>query len=306
MNDIINVLIESFQVRKTYDEKSQFIDWIGDVSEDLGYELKVESVKECRNLLIGDVESAELILTAHYDTQANAFIPMFMGMNWSGFILGQAYILLVFYLLFNLSLFVFTALGIPFGHYISLLIVIAYLYQFQYGIANKHTVNDNTSGVATLLTIMKNIGDEDRDRVAFVFFDQEELGLIGSKHFKNRHGKNISNTPLINFDCVANGDNLAFISRKQFRNSKLYDRLYTSIESEKQHTNKAFLIGDAIKYVYPSDQLHFKNSVAVAALKKAPLIGYYLNGIHNSRDMVFQEENIEVISNVILNLISEM
>lgn len=306
MNDIIKVLIESFQVRKTFDEKSQFIDWIGNVSDDLGYELKVESVKECRNLVIGDVDSAELILTAHYDTQANAFIPMFMGMNWRGFILGQVYILLVFYLLFNLSSFLITALGIPFGYFISLFIVIAYLYQFQYGIANKHTVNDNTSGVATLLTLMEKIGEDDRDRVAFVFFDQEELGLIGSKYFKNRHGKKISNTPLINFDCVANGDNLAFISRKQFRNSELYDKLYTSIESEKQHTDKAFLIGDAVKYVYPSDQLHFKNSVAVAALKRAPLIGYHLIGIHNSRDVVFQEENIEVISNVILNLISEM
>ncbi|QQK07461.1 M28 family peptidase [Miniphocaeibacter halophilus] len=66
------------------------------------------------------------------------------------------------------------------------IILIAFLIQMTYGIANKHTVNDNTSGVATLLWIMEDLPETDRDKVCF---DQEEVGLIGSDNFKKKYKK---------------------------------------------------------------------------------------------------------------------
>lgn len=44
--------------------------------------------------------------------------------------------------------------------------------------------NDNASGIATLLATLEELRDYDfRGKVRFVFFDCEEIGLKGSKHF---------------------------------------------------------------------------------------------------------------------------
>ena len=48
------------------------------------------------------------------------------------------------------------------------------------GPANSSNVNDNTSGVVTLLEIARSIPELHRKNVCFVLFDLEEAGLIGS------------------------------------------------------------------------------------------------------------------------------
>ena len=52
------------------------------------------------------------------------------------------------------------------------------------GKANKHTANDNTSGVLTLIEALHE--DELKD-VCCVFFDHEEVGLFGSRFFYKKH-----------------------------------------------------------------------------------------------------------------------
>jgi glycosyltransferase involved in cell wall biosynthesis len=49
---------------------------------------------------------------------------------------------------------------------------------------------------------------------------------------------------------------------------------------------------EAEKATYPSDQKSFAKSLAIAAMKKGPKIGYYLDRIHTPKDTVLKEENI--------------
>lgn len=188
------------------------------------------------------------------------------------------------------------------------IILIAFLIQMMFGVANKHTVNDNTSGVATLLWIMEELKEEDRNKVCFVFFDQEEIGLVGSGNFKRKYKSIVNNKLLINFDCVANSDNIGFIGKKAFRNSDNNRLLNESIEKVigGNKLGKKYFTGSALKYIYPSDQLYFKQGVGVAALKKMPILGYYLNGIHNSRDKIFMEENIELLKDTMIDFIEKV
>ena len=60
------------------------------------------------------------------------------------------------------------------------------------------------------------------------------------------------------------------------------------------------------KIVYTSDQILFNNSVAVTAMNKAPLLGYYLDRIHSPLDTVYQEENIYLLKNTILHFIKNI
>ena len=80
-------------------------------------------------------------------------------------------------------------LGIPATMLLSYAWIIAFMYILIAGPANKHTANDNTSGVAVLLNIMAQIQPEDKAKAAFIFFDLEEAGLFGSSAYAQKHKK---------------------------------------------------------------------------------------------------------------------
>ena len=98
----------------------------------------------------------------------------------------------------------------------EILVVLA-MFLLMAGPANRHTANDNTSGVTTLLDIMTALPTEARESVAFVFFDLEEMGLFGSAGFANQHKQIAKNTLLVNFDCVSDGDTILFALRGGLR-----------------------------------------------------------------------------------------
>lgn len=303
MDETISQLIEQYQVRKTYKQKTSFIDWLSSQCEQMGYDLKIEEHKKCRNLIVGDVETADVILSAHYDTQPNFIFPIIMFFsNYPAFILSQFIPLIPFVVLFP----VFFSLTIYSGKLIYLLLftllMILYVIQIVAGFANKHTVNDNTSGVATLLTTMRTLNPEDRQKVCFVFFDLEEVGLVGSGLFKNQHKEAMKQKPLINFDCVANGNELLFVSKKSFINSQNYSDFVASANV----MLKPAKFKRALTHIYTSDQIIFKNSVGVVAAKRIPILGYYLDRIHTRRDTIFQYENIIDLSNMMREFVTKI
>jgi hypothetical protein len=46
---------------------------------------------------------------------------------------------------------------------------------------------------------------------------------------------------------------------------------------------------------YPSDQMGFHTAMAVSAMKKAPVLGLYLDRIHTKKDTAMDEKNIAYI-----------
>ena len=167
------------------------------------------------------------------------------------------------------------------------------------GFANRKNANDNTSGVVVLLSLLEDLPWDRRSKVCFVFFDDEEKGFGGSTTFRRYYRKEIKSKPLINFDCVAHGEHLMFITKKEFRESRFNEILVEVTEGKA-------LVKEAKKYVYPSDQLIFKNSVGVAALHKMPLLGYYLSRLHSRFDKKFNADNIEVLNQMMIEFIEKV
>ena len=188
--------------------------------------------------------------------------------------------------------------------WMALLIVYAVLgfciWWMMAGPANKHTMNDNTSGVAALMEIALSLPAENRNAVAFIFFDNEEKGLLGSALFKKKHGAKMKNTPVINFDCVSDGDYIQFYPNKAVKADKdlieLLQDTFCSDETKHVEVVKGFSF-------YPSDQKAFPRGIGVAALHKGPL-GYWLGRIHTNRDTILDLKNIELLRSGALNLIS--
>ena len=289
MTDLSREILLNWQVRKTKAQKLRFIEFLQGRLP--GLRVEEGGLPRCRNLVLGDPESADVIFTAHYDTCARLPFPnLVTPKNLLIYLLYQLLILLPFFVLAGLLAWLLILLSV----YAPLAFMLAWffafgaiLYVFLLGPANPHTVNDNTSGVLTLCELIGSLSEEERGRCAFVFFDHEETGLIGSAVFASRHKKALKDRLVINFDCVSDGDHILFV-----RSRKAKKRTGTAIEDAfLSEWDKQACIEGPFGAFYPSDQVRFPCSVGVAALNKAPLLGLYMARIHTARDTVCDERN---------------
>ena len=309
MTETTSEIFEKYQVRKTKKQKVAFREYIRGITENEGYSYKEEKgYCGAKNIVIGDPDNAKVIYTAHYDTCARLPFPNFITPKSIGIYL--LYQLLQIIVLAIIGLIGAYCIGFCIGIICGLLnvdppmfLVIAIgeipllvaLALMLFGPANKNTANDNTSGVTLLVDIMLALPKEDRENVAFVFFDLEETGLWGSAGFASKHKKVMKETLIVNYDCVSDGDNILLVLPKKMEKS-IFEEAYEADENVRvEILNKGVF--------YPSDQANFKRGVGVAALKKAKKSDLlYMDKIHTNKDTAYREENIEFLKNASLKL----
>lgn len=298
-------VFDRHEIRKTRKQKSAFIDYLQSVSAAEGYICKTEKgYFGARNIVVGDPDTAKVIYTAHYDTCARLPFPNFITPKciWL-YLLYQIVITVALVclpavitqgayhlgLLLNPELTVNLTEDFDATFFLWYILLLSELFLVMAGPANKHTANDNTSGVTTLLNIMTSLPTEARENVAFIFFDLEEMGLFGSAGYANRHKRVAQSTLLLNFDCVSDGHTLLFALRKG-------SERYASAIREAFPDTEIHAVEVVSKGVfYPSDQMNFARGVGIAALKgRGGLL--YMDRIHTGRDTVYMEENITYLT----------
>lgn len=289
MTELSQKILDQFQVRKSKQQKTAFIHLLQTYIP----ELQVQEVgfPKSRNLIIGDPETAKVVLGAHYDTCARLPFPNFITPKRPiisilySILVVLPYIAAIFLLNFLLS---YLVNDFWLHYWLSLAAYAVLMWVMLAGPANKHTANDNTSGVITLLEIYDKLSDAQKKEVCFVFFDNEEKGVIGSAQFRKKYKKLFKNKLLINYDCVSDGDTFLLGVSKQ-ANQKYYVALSRAFVST---DTKTVMLENLKKVYYPSDQAGFPVAIAVAALKHKKLLGYYMDRIHTKNDTVFDESNI--------------
>ncbi len=314
MTETTKTIFEKYEVRKTKKQKTAFIDYVKTIATEHGYSFRIEKGSfGARNIVIGDVENAKLLYTAHYDTCPRLPFPNFITpKNFLIYLLYQIVISMIFMIapiVLGVALWgvIGSALGLSEELMEVLMLPIFYLLLIgimlllMAGPANRHTANDNTSGVTVLLDIMHALPEEDRTNVAFVFFDLEEMGLFGSASFASNHKKHMKDKLLVNFDCVSDGETILFALRK---GAKKYAPLFKKVFENKENIRVEILTKGVF---YPSDQANFPCGVGVAALKKAKFCNLlYMDKIHTPRDIVYREENITYLTDGAIKLTQEM
>lgn len=301
MTEITKEIFQKYEVRKTKKQKTAFIKFVTEKSNELGYKVTVEKgAFGARNIVIGDVDSAKAIYTAHYDTCAVLPFPNLITPKC--FLLYLLYQLLIAIIIFAAAFFAGVAASFfDVGVWVALPVLYAVIFGLLglmlFGPANKHTANDNTSGVTVLLDIMASLDENNKQNAAFVFFDLEEAGLIGSSAFASKH-KNIKKEKLlINFDCVSDGDDVLLILPKKAHN--LADKFNSAFLGDGKINSEVVTKG----VFYPSDQASFKKGVGVAAFRKTKHGLLYLNRIHTKKDTVYEQKNIDFLKNGSINLL---
>ena len=314
MNEFTREIFASHQIRKTKKQKTAFLDYLRNFAELRGYSFKVEKGSlGARNVVIGNPDHARVIYTAHYDTCPVLPFPNFITPKSIGiYLLYQIAILLpIFAIFFGFSFLAGLGVGTLVksglvGEQTANLLAYLGFWVVYFGVfglllagpANKHTANDNTSGVITLLSIMDRLPEEERAHVAFVFFDLEEAGMIGSSSFAKAHPTVREKTLLVNFDCVSDGKKILLVAKKEAEGE--IGRLSEAFSAR----GELFSVEIASKGVfYPSDQSRFKHGVGVASLKYSKLLKTdYMDRIHTPRDVIFEEENVDFLTDCALRL----
>lgn len=300
MDGLSHEILQNWQVRKTKAQKLAFIEMMQ--RRIPGLRVEEGGFPRCRNLVLGDVETAKVVFTAHYDTCARLPFPNFVTPKSLLIYLGYSVLIALPFLALMLGLT--TLLAPRFGMAGAFLGMFggfgAMIYVFMLGPANPHTVNDNTSGVLTLVEAIARMSGEERANCAFVFFDHEENGLLGSGWFASKHRKTMKNKLLVNFDCVSDGDDFLFVQSRKAR--KTYgEELQIAFP---EAPGKTLHFESTLSAFYPSDQANFPVGVGVAALQRKPVLGLYMSRIHTPKDTVLQEENLAYFAEGAKKLVS--
>ena len=292
MTELSQTVFNKYQIRKSNKQKAEFIRYLQ--AQIPQFQVENGGFPKCRNLVLGNPDTAKIILGAHYDTCARLPFPNFITPKRPLIAVGYSILIIVPYLvavlLLNLLLKQFSLT--PDVHYLISIVTYGLLMLLLLcGPANKHTANDNTSGVITLLELYQQMDPEERKNVCFVLFDNEEKGLLGSVHFRKKHKKAVKDALMVNFDCVSDGDHFLIAVSK-----KATQKHHVAIARTFTPTQKKQVMVESLKKVYyPSDQAGFPQAIAVAALNYKKPFGYYMDRIHTKNDTIFQEENIRYL-----------
>lgn len=307
MTSASEYVFEKYHVRKSKKQKDAFIDYIKQFASLQGYSAKIEKgAAGARNIVIGDPEKAKAVYTAHYDTCARLPFPNLITPKKFSFyliyqlLISAVIIVFLFAVAFGFSLIAKLVCDVmALGEEIASLLMklswlVAYFLVFFLllnGPANKSTANDNTSGVITLIEIMQALPADKRDGIAFIFFDLEEMGLLGSAGFAKLHKKAMKDKLVLNFDCVSDGETILFAVKNSAK--KYIPAL------EKSFISDGYFNVDIVSkgVFYPSDQANFKGGIGVAALKYSKKFRvHYMDKIHTKNDTVFSESNIKFLT----------
>ena len=298
-------ILTAHPVRKNKTQKERFRQEVQDYLQTLGYSTNVESGSfGSKNLVIGDPDRAKYLVTAHYDTCARMFVPnLITPCNALLFILYQIFVCL---LLIVPTLAVGALVGYLLhsffvGYFLWMVLLWTGIALMLVGPANSSNVNDNTSGVVTVLEIAKSLPENYRKDVCFVLFDLEEAGLIGSASYRKKHKKASESQMVLNLDCVGEGDEIYL-----FPTSKLKKNQKKLADLEKITGNfgrKTVTVRKQGFSIYPSDQAHFPYGVGICALNRGKL-GLYLSKIHTPKDTVLDETNVNSLRAAIITMIT--
>lgn len=298
-------VLQQFPVRKTRKQKQAFRDAVQSYAQSLGYHTKVEKGSYgCHNVIIGDPETAQYLVTAHYDTPPGLWVPNFMvPCNPVMFVLSQILITLGVFVP-AIVVAVVTAYLMPESRiWYPVLMVMLYLsiMLMLFGPANRNNANDNTSGVVTVLETAASMPGNLRERVCFVLFDLEELGLVGSSFHRRKHKYASDLQTVLNLDCVGDGDTIMLIPGKGLKAEP--EKLNRLIDLERRCGEKQVKVRDKGFSFFPSDQIVFPKGVGICALRKKKFC-HYCGRIHTFRDTVLEYTNINILRACLITYIS--
>lgn len=314
MNSQDTILLD-YELRKSNKEKSAFLEYLKARLEESGYSPKEMQIEErgkgllkTQNLIVGDPEKAKVVFSAHYDTCAVLPFPNLMSPT--NPVIFITYQILVVFVLLIIAGAPALAFGLLFrnGELTVILfevLLFVFLFHTLFGWKNKHTANDNTSGVIFLTQFLEKIPIELRSLICVVYFDNEEKGLLGSAFFHTKHKKCMKDKLIINVDCVGDGREVVSLANRPARRDSLYPLFVEAMKKASLNFNGEYLCRNMKFMMFGSDQANFKKGIGICALCKS-VFGRYVARIHTSSDTICRQENITYLVQAMVEVVKNI
>lgn len=291
------------QKRYTKEEKEEFFEFLKDKLNKLDYSYRETKTKFLNSLhLETETENdPKIVLLAHYDTSTT--IPVWF--EWIIRLSGHTRSLLIFIIMFSAYQLVLLSNNSLIIDVFRIGVVVSIIIPLLF-IPNKHTMNDNTSGILALLILAERISKDDnlKSKVKFVFTDNEEKALVGSFQLKKIWEKSVfqySNSKIISIDSIGRGET-AVIS---------YNFVDNLAKELKKHMENDFEEVKSINMWFTpfSDAFNFwrQGAVNINMMDKSIIPGgYCIQDIHSKRDTYISEMNIKSVTDSIENYIRKV
>lgn len=300
MKDYLTEINEKFPIRRSDEEKKNLFEYVKAEAESVGLNARIELLEnKHKNIVIGDIENASVVYTAHYDTPARSLVPNLMMPRNPGLAYAYGFGIPLTMAFFSLGVAYAIQAAFTLTYPMFVFIYLALYFAIFFGVmrrgANKTNLNDNTSGVATVLSIMS----ENPQNTAYILFDNEEKGLLGSKALVKSNKEFWNNKPLVNFDCVGNGNNIVIVAMENAEKHRLFAKMSNTINS-----NDRYNVG-----IYPkkgstsnTDSKNFPCGISVMACKMSKKGVLYTPYIHTKYDTVASSDNISFLADKFCSL----
>lgn len=294
---VLEEVLAKYPVRHTAEQKKAFRAYAVDMAKSLGYRAQVEQTgrfMKHNNVIIGDPERAITTITAHYDTPAKHLLPsLIIPKNVPVFYSWQLLTVLIL-LAITLVVTMLVGLILPSGVlWVFVGVYFALLMLLNYGPANQHNANNNTSGVAALFEIMAAIPEKLRGKVAFILFDDGEKGKQGSINYGKAHLQVQSVRTVISLDCVGVGEDILVLPKKLARMRPEYARLCAAMQEDA--TRDVYILEKGAT-TYTSDHDSFECGVAILACKKTSGVGWYVPHLNTKKDTQCSQANLTFLA----------
>ncbi len=247
-----------FPARYTSAQKQDFISWCKGYFLEFGYDVTVRNEGGGTNLFVGDLAQSQIVLSSHYDTALKHRKSFYSTCENAWFPRIRQY---------------FSC------------IKSALTCRRTY---NPFNANDNTSGVATLLSVAA----EKPNGVCYLLTDGEESGAYPARTFAKKNEREMQNKLFVSLDCVGKGDDFAVVYYRLY-NRKYAQRLADSLRGEYG--------AEAVqpKGAFPTDAEHFLKAVCISCFLRDQKGHRYFTDVHTPRDNEICAQNLDDLSNAL-------
>lgn len=291
MEDLIFELKRK-QIRHSRKEKDDFIEFLKQKLHKHGFEYNVVQAKVINSIHLETVSESDpdVILMAHYDT--SNIMPVWY--EWLIRLCGHTRSLLTLLIFILVDQLLHLTNNDLIIRGFEIVVVLTFIIPVLF-IKNKHTMNDNTSGVIALLLLAEKISKNEtlKKRVKIVFTDNEEKMLLGSFQLRRIWKKNsfsYKNTKIISIDSIGRGDYVVISYNIVNRIANELNKMF----AENQINSKSINM-----WVTPFSDAYnfwFKGAVNINMMSKTIIPGgYYIKNIHSYRDKEISKDNIRII-----------
>jgi len=290
-------LCDEYMIRNSPTQKERFLQFIQNICNETGWTSRLEQIGFSKNLLIGDLKSAKIVLAAHYDTPIRSLFPSTLyphskrrtrlSMYWPIPVFLFSFVLLSFLLEFSVFQIMIRAAYVLFLLFVCI--------RLWVGPANEENMNENTSGVAVLLLLLQALNKATRKKVAFVLFDHGAQSPAGSKKFFRNHKNEFQEKFLVDLDCVGLGDMFFVFPGKGDASLKLSRELSVSIKKQAIKADKTCMTITKSADICHNCASAFPTSAEICAVQPT---GKFSEGVKyrgTAKDRKWDEANLHIL-----------